>query len=132
VSLKHFEWAKVCYGTSRSFVSVDHAQDRILMGAEGKSRYIDAKNKLATAYHEVRTQKINRIYADYLRQGGHALVALYTEGAMPLHKVTCIPRGHALGYVRFLLRYTGIFLTYSNYSLSRLRNCPRVTEIPSV
>ncbi|KAJ7905489.1 ATP-dependent peptidase [Mycena olivaceomarginata] len=66
VSLKHFEWAK----------------DRILMGAEGKSRYIDAKNKLATAYHE----------------GGHALVALYTEGAMPLHKVTCIPRGHALGY----------------------------------
>ncbi|KAJ6502552.1 ATP-dependent peptidase [Mycena sanguinolenta] len=66
VSLRHFEWAK----------------DRILMGAEGKSRYIDPKNKLATAYHE----------------GGHALVALYTEGAMPLHKVTCIPRGHALGY----------------------------------
>jgi len=66
VALKHFEWAK----------------DRILMGAEGKSRYIDPKNKLATAYHE----------------GGHALVALYTEGAMPLHKVTCIPRGHALGY----------------------------------
>ncbi|KAK7014865.1 ATP-dependent peptidase [Favolaschia claudopus] len=66
VSLRHFEWAK----------------DRILMGAEGKSRFIDPKNKLATAYHE----------------GGHALVALYTEGAMPLHKVTCIPRGHALGY----------------------------------
>ncbi|KAJ7046779.1 ATP-dependent peptidase [Mycena alexandri] len=70
VSLKHFEWAK----------------DRILMGAEGKSRYIDPKNKLATAYHE----------------GGHALVALYTEGAMPLHKVTCLPRGHALGYTSFL------------------------------
>lgn len=34
-----------------------------------------------------------------LFQGGHALVALYTEGAMPLHKVTCLPRGHALGYV---------------------------------
>ncbi|KAJ7452414.1 ATP-dependent peptidase [Mycena galericulata] len=66
----HFEWAK----------------DRILMGAEGKSRYIDPKNKLATAYHE----------------GGHALVALYTEGAMPLHKVTCLPRGHALGYTSLL------------------------------
>ncbi|TEB31311.1 ATP-dependent metallopeptidase Hfl [Coprinellus micaceus] len=65
VSLKHFEWAK----------------DRILMGAERKSQYLDPKNKLATAYHE----------------GGHALVALYSDGAMPLHKVTCVPRGHALG-----------------------------------
>jgi len=70
VSLKHFEWAK----------------DRILMGAERKSHYIDQKAKLATAYHE----------------GGHALVALYTDGAMPLHKVTCVPRGHALGYTSML------------------------------
>jgi len=70
VSLKHFEWAK----------------DRILMGAERKSQYIDQKAKLATAYHE----------------GGHALVALYTDGAMPLHKVTCVPRGHALGYTSLL------------------------------
>ncbi|KAH0830563.1 ATP-dependent metallopeptidase Hfl [Lanmaoa asiatica] len=65
VTLKHFEWAK----------------DRIVMGAERKSAYIDEKNKLLTAYHE----------------GGHALTALYTKGAMPLHKVTCVPRGHALG-----------------------------------
>ncbi|KAH7889699.1 ATP-dependent metallopeptidase Hfl [Phlebopus sp. FC_14] len=65
VTLKHFEWAK----------------DRILMGAERKTAYIDDKSKLRTAYHE----------------GGHALAALYTEGAMPLHKVTCVPRGHALG-----------------------------------
>ncbi|KII88517.1 hypothetical protein PLICRDRAFT_161699 [Plicaturopsis crispa FD-325 SS-3] len=65
VLLKHFEWAK----------------DRIIMGAERKSQYIDEKVKLMTAYHE----------------GGHALVALYTDGAMPLHKVTCVPRGHALG-----------------------------------
>ncbi|KAF8894613.1 ATP-dependent peptidase [Infundibulicybe gibba] len=70
VTLKHFEWAK----------------DRILMGAERKSQYIDQKAKLATAYHE----------------GGHALVALYTDGAMPLHKVTCVPRGHALGYTSLL------------------------------
>lgn len=68
ILLKHFEWAK----------------DRIVMGSERKSAYIDDKNKLMTAYHE----------------GGHALVALYTEGAMPLHKVTCVPRGHALGIVR--------------------------------
>ncbi|KAL4265219.1 AAA ATPase family protein [Pleurotus pulmonarius] len=56
-------------------------EDRIVMGAERKSQYIDPNAKLATAFHE----------------GGHALVALYTDGAMPLHKVTCVPRGHALG-----------------------------------
>jgi ATP-dependent metalloprotease len=37
VTLKHFEWAK----------------DRIIMGSERKSAYIDDKNKLMTAYHEV-------------------------------------------------------------------------------
>ena len=57
------------------------------MGAESKSRYIDEEVKKMTAYHE----------------GGHALVALYTDGAMPLHKVTCVPRGHALGVVRIVL-----------------------------
>ncbi|KAL7283363.1 hypothetical protein ACG7TL_002793 [Trametes sanguinea] len=57
------------------------AKDRIIMGAERKSTFISEDMKRATAYHE----------------GGHALVALYTEGAMPLHKVTCVPRGHALG-----------------------------------
>jgi ATP-dependent metalloprotease len=54
------------------------------MGAERRSSYIDEKVKRLTAYHE----------------GGHALTALYTDGAMPLHKVTCMPRGHALGVVR--------------------------------
>lgn len=54
------------------------------MGAERRSSYIDERVKRLTAYHE----------------GGHALTALYTEGAMPLHKVTCMPRGHALGVVR--------------------------------
>jgi len=57
------------------------AKDRIILGAQRKSTYISDKIKLMTAYHE----------------GGHALVALYTDGAMPLHKVTCVPRGHALG-----------------------------------
>ncbi|KAI0709201.1 ATP-dependent metallopeptidase Hfl [Earliella scabrosa] len=57
------------------------AKDRIIMGAERKTSFISEEVKKMTAYHE----------------GGHALVALYTEGAMPLHKVTCVPRGHALG-----------------------------------
>ncbi|KAH9981299.1 ATP-dependent peptidase [Lactifluus volemus] len=65
VDLRHLEWAK----------------DRLVMGAERRSSYIDERVKRLTAYHE----------------GGHALTALYTEGAMPLHKVTCMPRGHALG-----------------------------------
>lgn len=60
---------------------LDFAKDRILMGSERKSAVITADTKLATAYHE----------------GGHTLAAMYTEGAMPLHKVTIMPRGHALG-----------------------------------
>ncbi|KAF8746143.1 hypothetical protein AX14_000189 [Amanita brunnescens Koide BX004] len=83
VELKHFEWAK----------------DRIRMGVERKSHYIDPKDKLATAYHE----------------GGHALVALYTDGAMPLHKVTCVPRGHALGYTSLLPENDRTSVTYKEY-----------------
>jgi len=57
------------------------AKDKIVLGGERRSSYISDHVKRLTAYHE----------------GGHALVALYTDGAMPLHKVTCVPRGHALG-----------------------------------
>ncbi|KAJ1935451.1 i-AAA protease yme1 [Linderina macrospora] len=60
---------------------LDFAKDRIIMGSERKSAVISPENKLATAYHE----------------GGHTLAAMYTPGAMPLHKVTVMPRGHALG-----------------------------------
>ena len=67
---------------------MDWARDRILMGAERRSMVVNEEVRKVTAYHE----------------GGHALVALYTNGAMPLHKVTCMPRGHALGYVRGFLR----------------------------
>jgi ATP-dependent Zn protease len=59
------------------------AKDRIMMGAERKSHFVTDEAKKMTAYHE----------------GGHALVALLTPGAMPLHKVTVLPRGQALGIV---------------------------------
>eukprot|EP00842_Homolaphlyctis_polyrhiza_P001900 jgi/Hompol1/2710/HPOL_003015-RA len=64
-----------------SMADLEWAKDKIIMGSEKKSAVITEENKRLTAYHE----------------GGHTLVALYTPGAMPLHKVTVIPRGNALG-----------------------------------
>ena len=64
----------------------EHATDRIRMGAERKSAVIAPENLKLTAYHE----------------GGHALVALKTVGAMPIHKATIVPRGDALGMVSYL------------------------------
>ena len=55
----------------------------LVKGPERKSAVIEAKNRELVAYHE----------------GGHALVALYTPGALPIHKATIVPRGSALGMV---------------------------------
>lgn len=60
---------------------LEHSKDKIIMGAERRSAVITEESKRLTAYHE----------------GGHALVAYYTPGAMPLHKATIMPRGAALG-----------------------------------
>jgi cell division protease FtsH len=57
------------------------AKDKVLMGVERKSLIISDKEKRMTAFHEA----------------GHALVAALLEDADPLHKVTIIPRGMALG-----------------------------------
>lgn len=65
---------------------LEWAKDKIMMGAERRSAVISENDKKVTAYHE----------------GGHALVALYTTGAHPLHKVTVMPRGSALGITSFL------------------------------
>lgn len=62
------------------------AKDKIMMGAERKSAIIQQKDKVMTAYHE----------------GGHALVAMLTEGSMPLYKATIMPRGQALGITHML------------------------------
>lgn len=62
---------------------LERSRDEMLMGAERKSFLMSLEDRKLTAFHE----------------GGHALVALYTENATPLHKATIIPRGSALGLV---------------------------------
>ena len=60
---------------------LERAKDKVMMGAERRSMIISDKEKEITAYHEA----------------GHALVARLLPGADPIHKVTIIPRGRALG-----------------------------------
>ncbi|KAD0384264.1 hypothetical protein E3N88_44344 [Mikania micrantha] len=62
---------------------LEFAKDRIIMGTERKSMFISEDSKKLTAYHE----------------SGHAIVALNTDGAHPIHKATIMPRGSALGMV---------------------------------
>jgi cell division protease FtsH len=64
--------------TSREF---EDAKDRVMMGAERRSMAMTEEEKRATAVHE----------------SGHALVNVFVKGNDPLHKVTIIPRGRALG-----------------------------------
>ena len=59
----------------------EEAKDKVLMGSERRSMVMTEEEKTLTAYHEA----------------GHALVGLFTPKHDPLHKVTIIPRGRALG-----------------------------------
>ena len=68
---------KKCVGND----DFESAKDKVLMGVERRSMVISEKEKRTTAYHEA----------------GHALVAVKLPGTDPLHKVTIIPRGRALG-----------------------------------
>ncbi|HUZ74280.1 MAG TPA: ATP-dependent zinc metalloprotease FtsH [Stellaceae bacterium] len=71
---------------SVTMAEFEQAKDKVMMGAERRSMVMTEDEKKLTAYHE----------------GGHALVMLYAEGHEPLHKVTIIPRGRALGITMFL------------------------------
>jgi cell division protease FtsH len=64
-----------------TMLDFEEAKDKVLMGKERKSMVMNEKEKRNTAYHEA----------------GHALVAYMLPDADPLHKVTIIPRGRALG-----------------------------------
>ena len=69
--------------TSVDATRLDEARDKLLMGTERRSLVQSAASRRLTAYHE----------------GGHAVVAMTTPGARPVHKATIVPRGHALGMV---------------------------------
>ena len=65
---------------------LDEAIDRVIAGPQKRTRLMSEKEKLITAYHE----------------GGHALVAAALPGTDPVHKITILPRGRALGYTMVL------------------------------
>ena len=66
--------------------ALDEAIDRVIAGPQKRTRLMSDKEKKITAYHE----------------GGHALVAAALPGTDPVHKVTILPRGRALGYTMVL------------------------------
>ena len=72
----------------------EHALDRIRMGVGRKHMMITEQERLMTAYHE----------------GGHTLVNLLTHSAMPLHKVTILPRGAALGFTAMLPQQDAFYM----------------------
>lgn len=80
------EAALLAAKTSKPKISaelLDSARDKAIMGVERRSLVQTPEARKLTAYHE----------------SGHALVAMHTNGADPIHKATIVPRGHALGMV---------------------------------
>ena len=78
------EGALMAARAGKKFVTMNDfemAKDKVLMGAERRSMAMTEDEKRLTAYHEA----------------GHALVGIHVKGNDPLHKVTIIPRGRALG-----------------------------------
>jgi cell division protease FtsH len=74
-------WAARLNKKEVEVVDFEMAKDKVLMGAERKSMILSDEEKRTTAYHEA----------------GHALMAKLLPGTDPVHKVTIIPRGRALG-----------------------------------
>lgn len=67
-------------------IDLEEAKDRVMMGPERRSLIISDEEKKNTAYHE----------------SGHALVSFFVPKADPIHKITIIPRGRALGVSHFV------------------------------
>ncbi|MCA9460871.1 MAG: ATP-dependent zinc metalloprotease FtsH [Nitrospira sp.] len=74
-------WAARLDKKSVALIDFENAKDKVLMGVERKSMVLSEEEKRTTAYHEA----------------GHALMAKLLPGTDPVHKVTIIPRGRAMG-----------------------------------
>ncbi len=74
-------WAARLDKKSVDQIDFENAKDKVLMGVERKSMVLTEQEKRTTAFHEA----------------GHALMAILLPGTDPVHKVTIIPRGRALG-----------------------------------
>ena len=89
--------------TMVTMTEFEDAKDKVMMGAERRSLIMDENEKKMTAYHEA----------------GHAIVSLHLPESDPLHKVTIIPRGRALG-VTMQLPEKDKYSQSKTYLLSRL------------
>ena len=128
---------------------LEYAREKILMGPERLSAVISDESKKITAYHEVCLRRwfaISILFWSFAlvfalecvdatasqcaslllftgcMQGGHALVAVLTEGATPVYKATIVPRGAALGMVTQLPDKDEVHMTFQQM-LARLDVC---------
>jgi cell division protease FtsH len=82
---------------SVEMLDLEEAIERVMAGSERRTRVMNSQEKRTVAYHEA----------------GHALVASLTPGVDPVHKVTIVPRGQALGYTMQLPEQDRYLLTES-------------------
>jgi cell division protease FtsH len=83
-----------------TMVDLEDAKDKVMMGAERRSMAMSEEEKKLTAYHEA----------------GHAVVGLHVPAGLPVHKATIIPRGRALGMVKFLPEGDRYSMKYKEYT----------------
>ena len=86
-----------------SMVDFEEAKDKVMIGSERFSRILTEDERRTTAYHEA----------------GHAVVSLNVQNADPLHKITIIPRGRALG-ITFQLPEKDRYTVDSRYVLDKI------------
>ncbi len=92
------------FGNERvSMIDFEEAKDKVMIGAERVSRILGEEERRTTAYHEA----------------GHAIVSLNVQYADPLHKITIIPRGRALG-ITFQLPDKDQYTVDSRYVLDKI------------